>query len=453
MAQCIRTKRKREDFRYPAIYPIPPFQNLMISNSLKAFLNKYNVSHINLKANPKYNIICQYQPYMIPEESLKKYWDVRTKALSALHECVESADGCRLILPMIIRTTMYEISKPEFKGYVNKLIESVHHIVTRFIADSTLLVYKKDPIQKANTDKVEIRLHLIYNKKVSAEMGCEIAKAAATASFKHAYTIKNLYMSAKITLQPITAYSISSCPFCGVQSNLHCMSCKRTGHISLINRFKLEYVLNPDNIRNVDLFQKLLENPRQQIELTSLLTPSSETIVTHMIPVEFPIEFHKNISRKDIMAILSTHLHIKNTKPKDAKCKIVKITNQLKTCIRESIIKQHATRFYQVIGFHPEIEMYRYKGASDCVLRIRLTGEGSTYCPSKNTCFVRNCAEVWIHMDSQFRVWFRCDCGDCSNFHFGYDQMTFISKPEGMNKSYSDMFHNEMSIIHRSLRL
>ena len=138
---------------------------------------------------------------------------------------------------------------------------------------------------------------------------------------------------------------------------------------------------------------------------------------------------------------------------KDAKCKIVKITNQLKACIRESIIKQHACQFYQVIGFHPEIEMYRYKGANNCVLRIKLTGEGSTYCPSKNTCFVRNCAEVWIHVDSQFRVWFRCDCGDCSNFHFGYDQMTFISKPDGMNKSYSDMFHNEMSIIHRSLRL
>jgi len=441
------TKRKFDDFKYPTAgayhaqwSAIPTLQN-----SMKTYLHKYKVS--SLKTRQNFNITFQFKRYMVPEESLETYLDARSKTWTALHEYVDPTNGCRLILPLVIRTFTQETSKEEFKVNVDKLIGSIHHIVTRFIPDATLLVYKKEVIE-TSPGKVELRFHLIYNKKVAADMGSQIAGAASTVYFKYRYIIKNIYNSTNIKFQPIMAFSVTSCRDCTIKSNFHCLTCKARGYMSITNGFKLAYVVAPDNTRNPEMLQTLLSDPRRQIQLTSLLTMSKEQLIPKTVPIEFPLEIHKNMHHKEVTKILSTCMRFNNVTARDTTRSVFNITSRLEACFRNVIIKQHAYRFHEFIGFDPEIEMYRRKGNNDNVLRIKLIGEGSTFCPKANECFVRNCTELWVHVNVTFRAWFRCNCGSCSDFHSGYDQITLTTKPDTA-KSYSKILEDEMFIICR----
>ena len=244
-------------------------------------------------------------------------------------------------------------------------------------------------------------------------MGYEIAKYANSALPGN--VVRNLYTQHFIKLQPVLSNSFVLCPFCSPKTNFYCNTCKRTGYVESTNCYRLSSVWNPDKTKNTTKFDQLLVDPRRQIRETSLLTFPGQ--LKHLIvPVEFPQgNPPPRLSKDQLKEILRDKLNVEHhigqiipINKNDLRQKVVKMTPTLQTffiaCLARSVM------------LAPEIEVYRIrKKPFERVLRIKLIGERSTYCPEKKTCVNRNHTEMWIVLRDNHRAYIKCST--CTNFH------------------------------------
>ena len=355
-------------------------------------------------------VYAKHDLFELPEECKHEFFDIRTNDMSVVTEVVklesrsELTSGYRLVLPVELKV------KPEDEIKVeNDLIKSIHHVVTCFISDATLLLYKK------NIFFGKLSFHFIYDKNVAIDMGSEIAEAATTAFREYPGNVTNIYKHKFIELQPVLANSITICPFCSYKTNFHCMTCNQVGYVESSNCFRLASVWNPDETKNLALFDMLLSDPRRQIQETSLFTISGP-LKCKRIPVEFPQgPPPPKMSRKELSKILIEELSIENymgvitkLKPKDLKPKKINITPPLQKFFHAWLSRK--------IAFLPEIEVYRIRNKPfDRVMRIKLIGEYSTYCPEKKQCISNNYTELWIVVRLNVNAYTRCS--RCTKFH------------------------------------